>query len=234
MDILVEFFAVKYALPLEQARLMFALVSVFVTAATAVALPVLALVFYKHKRQHDHITFSVNELDEQNDGSTLLRIRTIQMLPKGDILTNNWYLSWKLRCARRCCRPDQPFMIMNKHDMDLVQPAIISVFSSIFGEGIMADLAGMPVEKHDFLLAMTYEVYENDAPYKYHVMVVRECDLEKFDDPEFCRSLQFERGHHVERVTTLKCMLQRWRWELAHTTVDQVRAVRKAQATFRV
>ena len=234
MDLLVDYFATKYGLPLDDARMVFALVTIFFGSVATIALPLLALHFYRKKRQHDHITYSVNELDRQDDGTTLLRIRTAVMLPKDDILTNNWLLNLKLRAARRRCYSDQQFIIMSKHDMDMYQPSIISAFSTSFAEGIMADLAGMEVKKCDFLLASTYETYENGAPFKHHVMVVRECDLEKFDDPKFCESICFERSHHADRVTTLKAMLAQRRHELSHTTVDDVRVVRLAQGTFRV
>ena len=234
MELLIDYFVAKYELPLEEARLAYALISLFITTVLVLALPVIALIFYRSKRQYDHITYSVNELETQADGTTLLAIRTVEMLPKEDILTSNWYFAWKLRFARSRCKSDQPFIIMNKHDMDLYQPSLVSCFSKLFIDGILAELAGLPVKKCNFLLAATHEVYDNGTPYKDHVMVVRECDLDKFADSEFCKTLRFERSHHVDRVNTLQRMYERRRWELAHTEVDDVRTIRTVQGAFRI
>ena len=234
MDSIIDFIAQKIGYSSEDLDLTAQVISLVFTAIMAIFGPPLAVFWYKKRRYLDQITYSINELHPQEDGTTLLRIRTVEVLPWSDLLPSNWYLNFKILMAIRKCTLDQPFIILSRRDMDVFQPSLISGLSKQFADGILAEIAGLKVEHKDYVVAATFERYGGNATFKLRVMIVCERDLAKFEDLDLAKQVRFETAHHVERLRTLRKMACRRKYELENTKIDDVRTMRVVQGTFRL
>jgi len=162
-----------------------------------------AIYHYKIRRFADQITYSANFFKPDDEGFMKLRIRTPAILPNDDVLPGNILFRYKLRQAIRACTMKDPFIRMSRNDMDVLQPAIINGISSVFSEGIMAQLFGMPVEVRKLRMAITFEKDGGIKSQKIRVLLVSDEDLGRVSDPEFREGVTFERSNHTYRLYTL-------------------------------
>ena len=200
------------------------------TAVTFIVGPLMALFLYRQKRFLDHITYSANMLRPSGDRIELL-IRTIQVLPKDDLLPTNPMFKWKLFWAIfwRCTEEDM-FIRMDPDAMDVIQPAIINGLSAVYGVDYLAQMAGRKVETKRFFIAITCEKFGGIKSQKIRVIVVSENLLRRIilggglDE----NLIDFERSHHRDRLTTLHRMALEWKREQA-LSPDAMRVVRPVE-----
>lgn len=192
-----------------------AVVGLVATMVTFVIGPLLAWFFYRQKRFLDQVTYSANMLRHVGGDRYELLIRTIQVLPKEDLLPTNLMFKWKLFWSIFWgCTVDDMFVRMDKDAMDVIQPAIINGLSAVYGGGYIAQMVGKKVETRRLLMAITCEKFGGIKSQKIRIMVVSEGLLQQILDG--CLSeitIDLERAHHRDRLKTLRRMAEEWKRE---------------------
>lgn len=191
--------------------------------------PLVAWFLYRKKRFLDQITYSVNMLRPTGDRYEFL-IRTVQVLPKEDLLPTNPMFKWKLFWSIFWgCTVEDMFIRMDKDAMDVIQPAIINGLSAVYGAEHMAQVLGKKVETERVLTAITCEKFGGIKSQKIRVMIVAEGFLRDILDGCLDEgAIDFERAHHRDRLTTLRRMAEEWKKEQL-LGKDDVRVVRPVE-----
>lgn len=178
---------------------------------------------YVTRNFNDQVTYSANLL-VPCEGGYQLQLRTLEVLPKEDLLPSNLWFRIRLFFAIRKCTVKDPFIKMSHADMDVLQPAIINGLSRLFAEGIVAEMRGEKPTKQELLMGITYEKYGAAKTRKIRVIVASEEVLTtvKRESVFF-----FEQTHERDRIRTLQRMatLHSGRtWEKGLTLVRPVYA----------
>lgn len=157
---------------------------------------------YATRNFNDQVTYSANLLVPHENGFQL-QLRTLEVLPKEDLLPSNLWFRIRLFFAIRKCTVKDPFIRMSHADMDVLQPAIINGLSRLFAEGIVAEMRGEKPTQQLLLMGITYEKYGAAKTRKIRVMVVSE---EVLNTVKRENIFFFERGHEKDRIKTLQRM----------------------------
>lgn len=183
------------------------------------------LVLYLSRSFNDNITYTGHLLTPMFDDQYLLGLRTFVTVPKNDVLPTNLVFRFNLALALFLTKKSDPFVRMSRRDMDVLQPAIINGFASLFAEGLAAKQLGLPVHEHTYLIALTYEKHDGAKSRKMRVIVETRDTLAQIPTLDVEARLQFERSHQSNRVITLEKMVQHYARE-ERLDVDLVRVVR--------
>lgn len=159
---------------------------------------------YRKKRFLDHITYSLNYFEEGTKGKKKLILRTLQVLPKEDLLPSNFLFKLKMFKAIRNCSEEDPFIKMDQKAMNILMPAIINGISSLFGADILQNQKGHPQKQ--FLLAVTCEKYGDIKSQKIRVMIIDPKELDGMSFKDTLRDYTFEDPSHKDRIRTLLVM----------------------------
>lgn len=181
---------------------------------------------YLIKRFSDQITYSGNQLVQEEDGSITLALRNPLMLPKSDILPLNWMFNVRLAIAIWHCSPKDPFIRMSQRDMDVLQPSIINAYSALFADRITSRLFGEGEVEKELLMAVTFEKDGSLRNQKIRVMIISKETLVHFSDPDFVDTLNYERSHHRYRTHTLRKMYETYEAE-KELSNDSVKIIRQ-------
>lgn len=231
MEGILEFMAPRLGLTIEELNLLLffanSLLAIFVTAFA----PFAALYLYVSGHIPDHITYSLNNLREE-DGK-FVPVRTVLHLPRGDIVPTNFWLNIKVWWAQRKCTCDDSLLRLNPFDMRKFLPQVTSGASTLFADGFLAAAAKLPVHYARFRVATFYECYPNGHANKLHVLVVLESELQKYLNPEFCKRVETELPKHKRRVDSLRLMAIQHMREENYNVPEDDRLVRFVEGAFR-
>jgi len=214
---------------------LFSLLGLIIAFATFLLGIPFAFLLYKKRRFLNHITYSINILEKDTATNTwTLQLRTVQVLPREDLLPSNPIFVWKFLLAIRRCTTLNPFILMDEQGMNILQPAIINGLSAVIGEGALREAAGMEViRKEKFLFAVVCEKYGPRRTQKIQVILaLPELLSEVFREETITRdSVVVERAHHADRIETLVRMANRRESESA-LPEDSIKAVRFIELYF--
>jgi|GEM_PF-7045311 len=169
-----------------------------------VTLVVAGLVLWQYFRRvfDDQIVYGINFFD----GETL-QLRTLQSVPRDDIMTRNRIFQTRLRRAQARCTPEDPFIRLSARDHETLMPGIVNGLSHHFAEGFMLDFHDQSVERYMFLLAVVFETDPSMRVRMTRVIVTDEAQLtqvvQAMADKDFADSVALSRPHHAKRLETL-------------------------------
>lgn len=191
-----------------------------------------ALYLFSNRLFLDHITYSGNLIDtipEDGEEGSMLRIRTIQVLPMEDLLPSNIFFKIQFLWAIYKCNEKDMFVRMSKKSMDILQPAILNGLAAVKGAETLEEIATGHREHLQVLFAITFENYGHIKSQKIRVMVIARKTLEGILTGLIdVTTVRFERDYHRDRIKTLIKMAKLWETEQSQEA-DEVKIVQQVE-----
>mmetsp|Transcript_3830 Transcript_3830/g.4404 ORF Transcript_3830/g.4404 Transcript_3830/m.4404 type:complete len:216 (+) Transcript_3830:261-908(+) len=161
---------------------------------------------FKEKNFKESVQFSLTYVDSKTN---TLRIRTLMELPGARVFHNQYALD-KVTDAAAGTTLDDAFIKLGKSsDQDFMLVSALNALSSKYSDVFLREAITGDIESgssRKFVFGVSNEKYDTMTFYKLRVMVMAEDLVQKFNDPAYVDSLNYEVPYHNIRARTMAQM----------------------------